>query len=142
MRIPKIDEFGGYGAVTAIRPRAGAVMLAMLVAVLGLGVAYGTAAGSSGVRDSRPVAAVAQADTVVIKNFVFGPSSLVVPPGAKITVVNQDRAPHTVTARNKSFDTGTIGGGQRGEFTAPTLPGSYPYICTVHPSMVGTLIVK
>lgn len=118
------------------------LLLAMLIALLGLGVGYGTAAGSSGVGNGTAVTAAALADTVVIKNFAFGPVSLVVTPGAKITVVNQDRAPHTLTARDKSFDTGTIAGGQRGEFTAPSSPGTYPYICTVHPYMAGTLIVK
>jgi plastocyanin len=66
----------------------------------------------------------------------------VVVPGRKITVVNQDRAPHTVTARDNSFDTGTIAGGQRAEITAPSSPGTYPYICAIHPSMTGTLLVK
>jgi plastocyanin len=142
MKIPEIDELGGYGAVTTIRSRARAIVLAILIAVLGLGVGYGTAAGSSHMQNSPPVATVVQANTVVIRNFAYGPSSLAVSPGAKVAVMNEDRAPHTVTARNKSFDTGTIAGGQRGEFTAPTSPGTYPYICTVHPSMVGTLIVK
>jgi plastocyanin len=81
-------------------------------------------------------------DTIVIKNFAFRSASLVVAPGTKISVVNQDRAPHTITVVNKSFDTGTIPGGQRGEFTASNTPGTYPYVCTIHPSMTGTLIVK
>lgn len=76
------------------------------------------------------------------ESFAFGPASLVVSPGTRIAVLNQDRAPHTVTAVNKSFDSGTIPAGQRGEFTAPRSPGTYPYICTIHPSMTGTLIVK
>jgi plastocyanin len=73
---------------------------------------------------------------------MLGPTSLVVAPGTKITVVNQDRAPHTVTARDNSFDTGTIAGGQRAEITAPSSPGTYPYICAIYPSMTGTLFVK
>ncbi|MCA1694702.1 MAG: cupredoxin domain-containing protein [Actinobacteria bacterium] len=67
---------------------------------------------------------------------------MVAAPGKKITVINQDRAPHTLTARDKSFDTGTIAGGQRGEITAPSSPGTYPYLCSIHPTMTGTLIVK
>jgi plastocyanin len=109
--------------------------------VLGFVVGGGSAAGSS-VGGGRSVAVTDLPDTVVIKNFAFGPTSLAVAPGTKITVVNQDRAPHTVTARDNSFDTDTIAGGQRGEITAPSSPGTYPYICTIHPSMTGTLIVK
>jgi plastocyanin len=87
-------------------------MLAMLITMLGLGVGYGTAAGSSPLPDSHPVTAVGQANTVVIRSFAYGPSSLVVSPGVKVAMVNEDCAPHTVTVRNKSFDTGALGRGQ------------------------------
>jgi plastocyanin len=88
------------------------------------------------------VARAVTPDTIVISNFAYGPSSLTVAPGTKITVMNKDQAPHTVTANDKSFDTGTISGGQQGEMTAPTKPGTYPYTCTIHQYMTGTLIVK
>ncbi|MFJ9011640.1 cupredoxin domain-containing protein [Streptomyces canus] len=42
----------------------------------------------------------------------------------------------------KAFDTGNIDGGKTGTFTAPTKSGSYPFICTFHPNMKGTLIVR
>jgi plastocyanin len=129
-------------AATAGPSRVAAILLAALIAVFGLVVSYGTAAGSTSARNDVPGVATALPSTVVIKNFAFGPASLVVAPGTKITVLNQDRAPHSVTAVNKSFDSGTIPGGQRGEFTAPSSPGTYPYVCTVHPSMTGALIVK
>lgn len=124
---------------TAIRLRLTAILLGMLVVVLGFVVGGGSAAGSSSVGGGRSVAITDLADILVIKNFAFGPTSLVVAPGTQITVVNQDWAPHTVTARDNSFDTGTIAGGQRGEITAPSSPGTYPYICAIHPSMTGTL---
>lgn len=131
---------------TAGRPRATAILLATLIAVLGLVVGYGSAAASTAAGDRigerAGVISTTLANTVVISNFAFGPATMVVAPGTKITVVNQDRVPHTVTAVNKSFDSGTIPGGRSGVFTAPSTPGTYPYICTVHPSMTGTLIVK
>jgi plastocyanin len=132
----------GNEPATARRPRAAVILLATLVAVLSLVVGYGSAAASTGADDRTGIISTNLANTVVIKNFAFGPSSLVVAPGTKVSVVNMDKAPHTVTAVNKSFDTGTIAGGQSGTFTAPNTPGTYPYICTVHPSMTGTLIVK
>jgi plastocyanin len=133
---------------TAGLSRTMVILLAAVIAVLGLVVGTGSAAGGTDVAGSTDVgdgtAAVSKVllNTVVIKNFAFGPATMVVAPGTKISVVNQDRAPHTITAVNKSFDTGTISGGQRGEFTAPNTPGTYPYVCTIHPSMTGTLIVK
>ena len=120
-----------------------AILLAALIAALGVAVGYGSAAASTGGAGSGiSVISTNLPNTVVIKNFAFGPATMTVAPGTKITVVNQDRAPHSVTAVNKSFDTGTLTGGQRGEITAPNTPGTYPYICTLHPSMTGTLIVK
>jgi plastocyanin len=125
-----------------IRLRPTAVLLTMLVAVLGLVLGCGGGAGSPAGEGGGPAAAPGATDTIVMKSFTFTPASLTVAPGAKITVVNQDQAPHTVTANDKSFDSGNISSGQRGEVTAPTKPGSYPYICTIHQYMTGTLIVK
>jgi plastocyanin len=131
-------------SATAIRLRPTVILLTMLVAMLGLVLGCGGGAGSSagGGGSSGPVAAPTTSDTIVIKNFAFVPASLTAAPGTKITVINQDQAPHTVTANDKSFDTSTIAGGQRGEITAPTRPGNYPYICTIHQYMTGTLVVQ
>jgi plastocyanin len=125
-----------------IRLRSTAVVLTMLVAVLGLVVGCGGGAGNPAGGSGGSAATPSAPDTIVIKNFTFMPTPLTVAPGTKITVINQDQAPHTVTANDKSFDSGTISGGQRGEVTAPTKPGRYPYICTIHQYMKGTLIVQ
>lgn len=123
------------------------ILLAMTVAVLGLVVGCGGGAGSSAGGGSGSVAAPTapseptSSNTIVIKDFSYTPTSVTVAPGTKITVVNQDQAPHTVTTNDKSVNSGTIEGGQRGEITAPSKPGTYPYICTIHPYMTGTLIV-
>jgi plastocyanin len=91
-----------------------------------------SAAGSSSVAAVR----------VSIKEFTFGPDKFTVSPGATVTVVNEDSTAHTLTASGQgAFDTGTIGGGKTGTFTAPTAPGSYPFICTLHQFMKGTLTV-
>lgn len=85
-----------------------------------------------------------RADTIVIKNFAFQPSTLDAAPGAKVTVENEDSATHTVTASGsaKPFDTGNIAAGATVTFTAPAQPGSYPYICQIHQFMHGTLVVR
>jgi plastocyanin len=80
---------------------------------------------------------------ITISSFKFNPDSLTVAPGQTVTVLNNDSTAHTLTASaGKAFDTGTISPGNSGSFTAPTAPGSYPYTCTIHPFMHGTLIVK
>ena len=87
--------------------------------------------------------AVAGAAQIVIDNFTFSPATLTVTPGEKVTVVNKDSTTHTVTATgNKAFDTGDIASGATTTFTAPSTDGSYPYICTIHQFMHGTLTVS
>jgi hypothetical protein len=84
--------FNGHGVLawtaTAIRSRVTAILLGVLVVVLGLVPSGGSAAGSS-IGGDRSVAITNLADTVVIKNFAFGPTSLAVAPGTQITVVNR-----------------------------------------------------
>lgn len=78
---------------------------------------------------------------ITIEGFAFG-GSTVVAPGQAVTVTNRDSAPHTVTARDGSFDTGTINGGGETTLTLPTQPGTYEFFCAIHPSMVGTVTVQ
>ncbi|MGW2402696.1 cupredoxin domain-containing protein [Kitasatospora sp. NPDC001664] len=97
-----------------------------------------TGAPGAGSGTDNPTSAV----NITIKDFAFAPADLTVAPGTRITVTNQDNTPHTVTATTKAFDTDRIDGGKSTTFTAPTTPGSYPYICGIHPGMTGTLTVK
>ncbi|MGW6208419.1 cupredoxin domain-containing protein [Streptomyces sp. NPDC055089] len=80
---------------------------------------------------------------ITIKDFAFHPAALTVAPGTKVTVINKDAATHTVTATaDGAFDTGQVKSGQKVTFDAPARPGSYPYICTIHPTMNGSLTVR
>jgi plastocyanin len=72
----------------------------------------------------------------------FALTSLTVAPGAEVTVSNVGQKPHTATADDGAFDSGTIQPGATGSVTAPTEPGSYPFHCEIHPSMAGTLTVQ
>ena len=82
------------------------------------------------------------ASQIVISNFAFSPKDLTVHPGQTVTVVNNDSTAHTLTAApGKTFDTGTIEPGKSATFTAPATVGAYPYICTIHQFMHGTLTV-
>jgi plastocyanin len=77
---------------------------------------------------------------VTIKNFTFVPGTSTVRVGDTITWTNQDIAPHTATAKDHSFDTGTINKNKTGSHTF-TKAGTFPYICTIHPNMKGTVTV-
>jgi plastocyanin len=82
------------------------------------------------------------ADAITIQNFAFSPADLTVAPGATVTVTNKDQVTHTLTATKGVFNTGDIAAGQSKTFTAPNSPGTYPYICSIHQYMSGTLVVS
>jgi plastocyanin len=79
----------------------------------------------------------------------FDPAELEVQAGSTLVVANIGGKPHTLTADDGSFDTGTITpGGEGGRFagTSATLtlskPGRFPFHCEVHPAaMKGVLTV-
>ena len=77
---------------------------------------------------------------VSIVNMAYGtmPSGLKV--GDSIVFVNKDSVPHTVTARDHSFDL-RVGPGQRGRLSL-TKAGTFQVYCIFHAPMRGTLIVS
>jgi plastocyanin len=81
------------------------------------------------------------AAVITIKDFKYEvPAS--VKPGAMVTVTNGDGAPHTLTVKDEGgFDIEVPGGGTV-IFRAPDAPGEYDIICTFHPQMTATLVVK
>jgi plastocyanin len=78
---------------------------------------------------------------VKIDNFNFTPPALTVPVGTKVTWVNKDDVPHTVTSDDKLFGSRAMDTDDKFSFTFQT-PGTYPYYCSVHPKMTGKVIVK
>jgi plastocyanin len=84
-------------------------------------------------------------------NPAYTPATLTVKKGDVVTVTNTDTAPHTATNgatpdapdSAKLFDTSLIMPGKSAQIKTDTLaPGDYPFHCTVHPYMKGTLTVK
>lgn len=78
---------------------------------------------------------------VNIDNFSFSPATIKVKAGTTVTWTNRDDIPHTVVANDKSFKSRVLDTGEKFSFTA-TKPGTYPYFCSVHPKMTGTLVVE
>ena len=77
----------------------------------------------------------------MIKDYKYsGPAS--VAPGTKITITNADSEAHTVTAdKAGAFDV-NVAPGKTAELTAPSKAGVYPFHCTYHSNMHGTLKVS
>src|SRR5437588_10621585 len=105
----------------------------------------------AGMPTAQPTSAAAAAAAVVrlhqhvvnvsIHNFAFGPTRLVVSPGTRIVWTNKDGDPHTVDSTkgvwtSEALDTDS-------QFARVfTNTGTFPYYCSIHPFMHGTIVVK
>jgi manganese oxidase len=70
----------------------------------------------------------------------FSPNPVEVKVGETVTWINDDSGRHTVTSKDGTFDSGVMGKGQSFSFTFDK-SGQYPYFCSPHPGMVGTVVV-
>lgn len=82
----------------------------------------------------------AAAGTVEAVDFEFTSTSVAA--GSEVTFKNAGEAPHTMTADDGAFDSGTVDGGASATVTAPAEPGDYPFHCEIHPNMTATLTVE
>ena len=72
----------------------------------------------------------------------FHPAEISVTVGKTVTWRNDDSVDHNVTAVSGGrFHSRAFGGGNTFSFT-PARPGVVKYVCTLHPGMKGTLLVK
>ena len=139
---------GRFGIWTIGKGRLAVIALLALLLV-GCGQAAAASAppnGSSMIHMTRqattpsPAEAAVATTNVVIENFAFSPTTISVPVGSTVTWTNNDVEQHTVTARDRGFDSDAIASGQSFQFTF-TRAGAYEYFCQIHPHMVGRVTV-
>ena len=95
------------------------------------------------VREDAPLVTpepASSANEVEIAGFAFGPAALRVPVGTEVTWTNSDPTPHTVTSDSGSFASPTLDAGAAFAFRFDAA-GTYSYICQIHPSMKGSVVV-
>jgi plastocyanin len=90
--------------------------------------------------EDAPSGEAAKSEKVQIVEFAYQPDPVVVQVNGKVSWQNQDTAPHTATADDGSFDTGTIEKGKLGSATFKEA-GTFTYFCEIHPTMHGTVEV-
>ena len=103
-------------------------------------IAVGTAPRKVVVQPSAAGSAAGGA-TVSIANFAFAPAALTIARGETVTWVNNDGAPHGLAYKD---------GAQGTDLLLPAAsfgrtfdkPGSYDYVCSVHPYMSGRVVVR
>jgi plastocyanin len=75
-----------------------------------------------------------------MKSIAFQPSRIEITAGTTVAWTNNDAVQHTVTATDRSFDSGNLAPGATWQYTF-TKPGTYPFFCVVHPFMKGVVVV-
>jgi plastocyanin len=72
----------------------------------------------------------------------YNPNPIEIKVGDTVTWINNDSSPHTVTSssNDRTFDSDVLTRGETFSFTFDK-EGQFPYFCTLHPNMVGTVVV-
>ena len=96
-------------------------------------------------RPERPAPVAAGADSgdvrVDMRMIAYAPAEIRIRPGQRVEWINRDPVPHTVTADDRSWDSGVMNEGAR-YVRRFDHPGRYPYHCTPHPQMKGVVVVE
>jgi plastocyanin len=99
----------------------------------------GAAPGAPG--DTSAAARTGPTVKAGMKNIAFLPGRIEITTGTTVEWTNNDAVNHTVTAIDRSFDSGNMAPGATWRYTF-TKPGTYQFFCIVHPFMKGVVIVK
>jgi plastocyanin len=87
------------------------------------------------------VKVAASSATVTIDHHAFAPAALTIAAGTTVTWKNADDTAHTVTDKNGVFRSSGLDNGDSFSHTFTTA-GDYSYFCSLHPFMVGEIVVK
>jgi len=79
--------------------------------------------------------------TVRTLDYRFDPTRVQIPVGTTVSWENQGATIHTVTASKGEFDSRDLAAGQTFSYQFNT-PGSYLYLCSPHPWMIGEVLVQ
>ena len=113
----------------------------VLVVVAALGIhAYGSFTGTSAT--AAPKSGAIEKGTIQahIKGLAFPDGTRTVAVGTTVVWTNDDGAVHTVTASDKSFNSGNLAKGKTFSYTFKNI-GKYAYACSIHPFMQAAITV-
>lgn len=129
-----------------MRFRRGVLIIIMVMLSLAIVACASSPATSKPIQSSpaatssqASAAAATQGNTVSIENFAFVPDSLTIKAGTTVIWTNNDSASHNI--KSTDFTSPMMANGQTFEFKFDT-KGTFDYICGVHPSMKGKIIVE
>ena len=95
-----------------------------------------------GAAAKKRVFAKLPANSIGIDNFAFEPKALTMKTGTTVTWVNRDDVPHLIISSTGKFPNSKVLDTNQQHSALFGTPGEYPYFCSIHPTMVGKIIVK
>ena len=115
----------------------------LATAALSLTVMCGAPLLPGGRAAAAASAAPAKEAAITIRNYSFDPGVMKVAAGATVTWINSDGDVHTIKSQEgpEAFQSPALDSGGRYSFTFRH-PGTYKYICSVHPFMHGVIVVQ
>ena len=72
---------------------------------------------------------------------MYQPMSTTIKVGTTVTWTNKDEEPHTVRSDSKLFASGALDTNESYSFRFDK-PGTYRFVCSIHPRMTGTVVVQ
>jgi plastocyanin len=120
--------------------------LQLLSSAAGLSLALAVLGPQTAPAQAAPVPAAAAATAavpgiVIARDFMFAPATITVKAGSSVTWTNHDDEPHTIVSDTGLFRSGALDTNESFSFRFEK-PGTYHYTCSIHPRMVGTIVVQ
>jgi plastocyanin len=94
---------------------------------------------SAGQDSGQTATSTNESASIDIQNFAFNPATLKIKQGTTVVWTNNDSVPHQI--KSDAFNSDRLSQGQSFSFTFKTA-GRFDYICAIHTTMAGTIIVQ
>ena len=113
----------------------------LLLTAASLGAASAETPAAARVTSPSVAGADAAPPIVIARDFMFAPGTITIKAGASVTWKNTDDEPHTIVSDTGLFRSGALDTNESFSFRFDK-PGTYHYACSIHPRMVGTIVVQ
>lgn len=131
------DEASEYFGTVVVGPAPGASTEPALASASATPLPVTASAEPPATASTGPQASSSRID---ISDRTFVPANITVSAGDSVQWTNLDDESHTVSATDGAFESGLMAGGVTFSQVFDT-PGTYDYVCAIHPEMRGTVTV-
>lgn len=116
-----------------------AILFILAIAALFVAGCYQTQTAPA-IDEEKPATSSNEANTVLIENYEFNPKTTTIKVGETVTWLNKDSALHSIVSENY-FSSAAFGQGETFTYKFGQA-GTYDYICGIHTSMKGKVVVN